>query len=127
MPKFAHADVLDGGITAIKTSATKMLLISGYTFGDSYAIVAAATLAEVTMAGADYTIAASGNNRQLTTAAGKSAAATASAGGAPDLHIAFTDGVSKVLWVTDETTNQPITSGNQVNFPQLTYTTNQPT
>jgi hypothetical protein len=32
-----------------------------------------------------------------------------------------------VLWVTDETSDQAITSGNTVNFPQLTYTSNQPT
>jgi hypothetical protein len=44
-----------------------------------------------------------------------------------DLHFAFTDGSANVLWVTDETSNQAITSGNTVNFPQLTYTCNQPT
>jgi hypothetical protein len=79
------------------------------------------------MASGDFVITSSGSNRVLTTAAGKSATATASALGTPDLQIAFTDGVSKVLWVTDETSNQPITSGNTVNFPSLTYTSNQPT
>jgi hypothetical protein len=44
-----------------------------------------------------------------------------------DLHIAFTDGSAKVLWVTDETSNQVVTSGNTVNFPALSYTSNQPT
>lgn len=44
-----------------------------------------------------------------------------------DLHLALTDGSANVLWVTDETTNQVITNGNTVNFPQLTYTANQPT
>lgn len=44
-----------------------------------------------------------------------------------DLHIAFTDNTSKVLWVTEETSKQVITSGNTVNFPQLTLTINQPT
>lgn len=127
MPKWAHADVLDNGPAHIKNNATKQLLISAYAAGDSYATVVGNKLAEVAMASGDYTLSSSGSNRVLTTAAGKSAAASASAGGTPDLHIAFTDGASKVLWVTDETSNQPITSGNTVNFPQLNYTSNQPT
>lgn len=199
MAKWAHADVLDGGLNAIKTGATKMMLISGYTAGDSYATVTAAKLAEVTMASGDYTLSSSGSNRVLTTASGKSSSATASStqydtgtassGSATtlvdstkswttnayankaavivsgtgagqygrissntgttltfpastfstppdstsvykivdDLHIAFTDGSAKVLYVTDETSNQSISSGNTVNFPQLTYTSNQPT
>jgi hypothetical protein len=126
MPKWVHADVLDGGLNAIKTGASKMLLISAYAAADSYATVTGAKLAEVAMVSGDYTLSSSGSNRVLTTASGKTA--TASAGSAtPDLHIAFTDGASKVLWVTDETSDQAITSGNTINFPQLTYTSNQPT
>lgn len=127
MAKFVHADVLDGGLNGIKTVATKMMLIKAYTAGDSYATVTGNKLAEATMASGDYTLSSSGNNRVLTTASGKSATATAGSGAGPDLHIAFTDGAAKVLWVTDETTDQVITSGNTVNFPQLTYTSNQPT
>lgn len=199
MPKWAHADVLDGGLNAIKTAATKMLLISAYTPDDSYAAVVAAKVAEVAMSSGDFALSSAGSNRVLTTAAGKSANATAATnqydngsatvsgssttslgdttkawatnahaghavtitGGtgagqagriasntgtvltlaaawaiAPDatsiyrisddLHVAFTDGAAKVLWVTDETSNQPITSGNPINFPQLTYTNSQP-
>jgi hypothetical protein len=126
MPKWVHADVLDGGLNAIKTGASKMLLISAYAAADSYATVTGAKLAEVAMVSGDYTLSSSGSNRVLTTASGKTA--TASAGSAtPDLHIAFTDGASKVLWVTDETSDQAITSGNTINFPALTYTSNQPT
>lgn len=125
--KWAHSDVLDGGLNAIKNGATKMVLISAYSAGDSYATVTANKLAEATMGSGDFVITSSGSNRVVTTAAGKSAAASATTSGTPDLHIAFTDGVGKVLWVTDETSNQGITSGNTVNFPQLTYTSNQPT
>lgn len=127
MAKWAHADVLDGGLNAIKNNATKMLLISAYSAGDSYATVTGNKLAEANMASGDFTLSSSGSNRVLTTASGKSAAASANASGTPDLHIAFTDGSAKVLWVTDETSNQGITSGNTVNFPSLTYTSNQPT
>jgi hypothetical protein len=127
MAKWVRSGVLDNGLNDIKTNATRMMLISAYSGGDSYATVIANKLAEVTMTSGDYTLSNSGNNRVLTTASGKSATATATAGGTPDLHIAFTDGTANVLWVTDETSNQPITSGNTVNFPQITYTSNQPT
>lgn len=126
MAKWVHSDTLDGGLTSLKTNAVRMILISAYSAADSYATVLAAALATATISSADLIISSSGSNRVLTTAS-KSATASATAGGTPDLHIAFTDGSSKVLWVTDETSNQPITSGNAVNFPALTYTANQPT
>lgn len=127
MAKWVDADVLDGGLNAIKTVAVRMFLISAYTAGDSYATVIAAALnAGVVMASGDFTLGTSGSNRTLTTAT-KSQNANASAGGTPDLHIAFTDGASKVLWVTDETSNQAITSGNPISFPALVYTNQQPT
>lgn len=125
MAKFAHQDVLDGGLLAIKNGATKLLLISAYTPGDSYATVVAAKLAEATMTAADFTISSSGANRQVTSAT-KSATLTAGTAGAT-AHFAFTDGSGKVLWVTDETSDQPLTQGNTVNFPALVYTSNQPT
>lgn len=127
MAKWARSGVLDNGLNDIKNNATVMMLISAYSAGDSYATVVANNLAEASMTGTDFTLGSSGSNRTLTTAAGKSATATASASGTPDLHIAFTDGSANVIWVTDETTNQPITSGNVINFPQLVYTSNQPT
>ena len=126
MPKWVNSAVLDNGIAQIKSAATQMRLLSAYAAGDSFATVAANTLATATMASGDYTLGTSGSNRTLTTAAGKSATASASASGTPDLHIAFTDGAA-VYWVTDETSNQPITAGNLVTFPSVVYTANQPT
>lgn len=128
MAKWVRSGVLDNGLNDIKTNATKMLLISAYTAGDSYATVTGNALnAGVTMASGDYTLSSSSNNRLLTVASGKTATATASAGGTPDLHVAFTDGTANVIWVTDETSNQPITSGNTLTFPGPVYTSNQPT
>lgn len=127
MAKWVRSGVLDNGLNDIKNTATAMLLISAYSAGDSYATVVANKLAEAAMTGTDYTLGSSGSNRTLTTAAGKSATAIATASGTPDLHIAFTDGASNVIWVTDETTNQPITIGNVITFPSLVYTSNQPT
>lgn len=127
MAKWAHADVLDQGPNLIKTAAVRMLLLSGYAAGDSYGTVQAAKLAEVVMTSSDFTLANSGSNRTCTVAGGKSAVASAAASGTPDLHIAFTDGTSRVLWVTDETSNQAVPLGATVNFPSPVYTAQQPT
>ena len=125
MAKWAHADVLDNGLNYIKTNCNKVAVISAYSAGDSYATVNAAILAEATMASGDFTLGTSGNNRTLTTAAGKQDA-SANAGGAAS-HIAFVDTVnSKVLWVTEETSGQAIVLGNPVTFPSLVYTAKQP-
>jgi hypothetical protein len=77
MAKFVHPDVLDGGLLAIKNGALKLLLISAYAPGDSYATVTGNKLGEVAMTSADYTLASSGNNRTLTSAT-KTANASAS-------------------------------------------------
>ena len=103
-----------------------MAVIDAYTFGNSYATVNGDILAEVSMTSTDFTLGTSGDNRTLTTAAGKSDASANATGAAS--HIAFVDTVnSKVLWVTEETSGQIITIGNAVNFPVLVYTSQQPT
>jgi hypothetical protein len=127
MAKYAHADVLDGGLNAIKNGATKMLLIKAYSAADSYATVTGNKIAEATMTSSDFTLSGSDGAARVCTTATKTATASANSGATPNLHIAFTDGSSKVLWVTDETSDQVVTSGNTVNFPSLTYTSSQPT
>lgn len=129
MAKWVHSNVLDFGINHIRTTANSQLLISTYTPGDSYGVVMSNMCAEVAMAPTDYTLASSGSNRTLTTASGKTdPSANASSGPSPDLHIAFVDtSLEVVVWVTDETSDQVITAGNPVNFPNaLVYTSNQP-
>jgi hypothetical protein len=127
MAKYAHADVLDGGLNAIKNSAIRMLLLKAYSAADSYATVAGNAICTVVMASGDYTLSGSDNAPRVLTVAAKSGTASAGSGATPNLHIAFTDGSAKVLWVTDETSDQVVTSGNTVNFPSLTYTSGQPT
>lgn len=125
MAKFAHADVLDNGPNYIKTNCNKMAVISAYTFGDSYATVNAAILAEVTMASGDFTLGSASNDRTLTSASGKQDTSANASG--TSSHIAFLDTAnSKVLWVTEETSAQAITATNPVNFPSLVYTSKQP-
>ncbi|HEY9704129.1 MAG TPA: hypothetical protein V6C58_16885 [Allocoleopsis sp.] len=127
MAKWVHSNVLDDGLNYIKTNASKMVLLKAYSAGDNYATVTGNIIATVDMVSGDYTLSSSGNNRVLTTAAGKSDTADANSGAAPNLHIGFTNGTDTVIWVTDETSDQVITAGNIVNFPQVTYTSNQPT
>lgn len=127
MAKWANADVLDNGPNYIKTNCNKLALISSYTAGASYATVNAAILAEVTMATGDFTLATSGSDRTLTTAAGKQDASANASGGSASNHLAFVDTInSKVLWVTEETSGQAVTAGNPVTFPSLVYTAKQP-
>ena len=127
MAKYVHADVLDGGLNAIKNGAIRMLLLKAYAAGDSYATVTTNTICSVTVASADFTLSGADGAARVCTVAAKSGTASANSGASPDLHIAFTDNVSKVLLVTDETSDQVVTSGNTVNFPSLTYTSSQPT
>lgn len=127
MAKWVRSGVLDNGLNDIKTNATLMVLLKAYSAGDSYATVVSNIVASVSMASGDYTLSSSGNNRLLTTASGKSATASANSGATPNLHIGFTDGSANVIWVTDETSDQQVYSGNTVNFPSLVYTANQPT
>jgi hypothetical protein len=126
--KWVNDSVLDNGLNQIKNTATRMLLLSAYpALGTAYATVVANTLASVTLTSADFTLGGTANvNRTLTVASGKTAVATATASGTPDLHIAFTDGVANVLWVTDETSNQAVLTGNTINFPAPVYTSSQP-
>ena len=128
MAKWVNSAVLDNGLAHIQSNANQMRLLSAYTAGDTWATVNANTLATVSMVSGDYTLSSSGSNRVITTAAGKTATASASASGTPDLHIAFVNSTgTTVIWVTDETSNQAITSGNTISFPSVTYTANQPT
>lgn len=127
MAKWVRSGVLDNGLNDIKNTATAMVLLKAYSAGDSYATVAGNIIASVTMTSGDYTLGSSGSNRTLTTASGKSATASANSGATPNLHIGFTDGSANVIWVTDETSDQVVTSGNTVNFPVLVFTANQPT
>jgi hypothetical protein len=126
MAKYAHADVLDGGLNAIKNGAIRMLLLKAYTAGDSYATVTGNAICTIAMVFGDYTLSGADNAPRVLTVAAKSGTASANSGASPNLHIAFTDNVGKVLWVTDETSDQVVTSGNTVNFPSLTYTSSQP-
>lgn len=128
MATYAHPQVLDNGLNYIKNNCDKVALISSYSVGESYATVAAKILAEAAMTPTDFTLGNSGEDRTLTSAAGKSDTAANATGGSVTNHIAFLNTTgSEVLWVTEETSGQVVTTGNPVNFPSLVYTSKQPT
>ena len=128
MAKWAHADVLDNGPNFIKNNCNSWVCVVSYAAGDSYATVTGGSniLAQVSMASGDFTNGTSGNDRTLTVASGKSDTSANNTGAAS--HLVFLDTAnSKVLWATEETSGQTITSGNPVNFPSgITYTAKQP-
>lgn len=131
MTTYAHSDVLDNGPSYIKTNCDKVILISAYS--STYATVNGANkVAEATLVTGDFALSgADGAARVLTaTLTGKSggnAGQTVNPG--TGMHVAFVDTAnSKVLYVTTESSDQTITSGNPVQFnSNPTYTASQPT
>jgi hypothetical protein len=133
MAKFANALILDGGSDLLRTRAAttariKEHLIKAYTAGDSYATVVGTNgLGSVDLVAGDIVQSSSGSNR-VTTFGAKAISLTANSGASPNLHVAIVDSVtSEVLYVTDETTDQVVTSGGTFNVPAFTWTVNQPT
>lgn len=125
--KWVHADVINAACKYIDDLGGVTLeywLVKAYADGDSYATVTGNKLAGVALAAGD--IAASGG--VLTVSAKSGLTASASSGAGPDNHLVLVDtATSKVLLVTDETTEQEVTSGNTVNLPSWTWTIAQPT
>lgn len=127
MAKYACAEFLDGGFTYFMANVTKIVLLKAYADADAYATVNVTNnICEVAVVSGDFTLAGADNAARTMTSATKSGTASAGSGATPDLHIAFLSG-TKVLYVTDETSDQVVTSGNTVNFPAIVYTRGQPT
>lgn len=131
MPRFAHADFLDNGIAYLKANCNKVVLTSQY--DTTYAgCNATYKVAEATLVTGDFALSGvAGGARTLTcTLTGKSAGnALLAVVDGTNMHIAYLDTVnSKVLYVTEESSNQAITLGNPVQLnSNLTYVSNQPT
>lgn len=127
MAIWANNDVIDNGPAYVKANCNKLALISTYTAGDSYSTVNGNILADVAMSSTDLVIATSGADRALTSASGKQDASANASGGGANMHFAFLDtATSKVLLVTEETSNQTIAAGNPVNFPSIVATFKAP-
>lgn len=128
MPYFAHADALENGPNYVKANATKIMLVSTYAFGDSYATVVAAKLSEASVTTAHWTWSASGNDRVLTSTDNLTGSVAAASASGPSNHYAVVDATtSKVLYVTEEGSDQPITSGNPITLKSVVIKATQPT
>lgn len=131
MSRYSHSDVLDNGIKYIKDHCDKVILISAYSA--AYATVNGANkVAEAALVTGDFAIAgADGASRVLTaTLTGKSGGnAQQAVADGTTMHLAFVDTTtSKVLHVTEETSDQAIVNGNPVQFnSNPTVTASQPT
>lgn len=127
--KLFHNDVFDSGLSAVNANGTKMVLCTQppTTFAEANNLgsdtPAGFKVAEVTLAPADLPIAdRTGGGREITVAAKPGVTALDNSLATDDLHIAILDVAnSKLLVVTDETTDQPITSGNPINFPSFKF------
>jgi|SRR5687768_7409240 len=127
MAKYAHSDVLDNGLNEIKTYADEMWLVKGYAAGDSYATAAAKKVCSVAMVSGDYTLSGADAAARVLAVATKSNTASASSTGGDNLHVLLVrTAATKILWATDETTDQVVTSGNTVTFPTFNCTSGQP-
>lgn len=96
MPKFASTDVLDGSLNIVR-GATRMVAVNG--LPASYAAADAGRLAEASLAGSDFTLAAGDISGRKVTVAARSGLPVIAAGTAD--HVALLDGAgSRLLYVT---------------------------
>ena len=103
-----------------------MLLLDSYSLGQAYATVDANKVMTIDMAGGDLSLANFGTYGRQLDVAEKSGSASASAT-SPDLHVAIVDVTNtKVLAVTDETSDQDITNGNPITVPAFAIKIGQP-
>jgi hypothetical protein len=127
MAKWYHPDVLDGGLSVLDTAVTTLHLLSAYSVGDNYATVTSTnSCGSVAIAAGDITLAAEGANDRKAVVLAKTITSATPSGPTPNLHIALVDG-TRVLAVTDETSDQEIFNGNDVNVPTFDCIMTQPT
>ena len=128
MATYLNPDVLDNGLQHIIDQAAgniDLLLINGYTQGDSFATVSGASVLSIGLAGGDLSLSDYGTGRKLTVAE-KSGTATGNATN-PDLHVAIVDIItSKVLAVTDDTGDADVANGDPKTIPTFDIRMNQP-
>jgi len=110
MGKSVHNDVLDTSLTKVATCTRQSLCSSEPA---NYAAIAAASLANATMAGGDYTI-ADGDTSGRKVTVGPKATQSVDATGA-GTHIALDDGTTLLYVTTCDST--AVTSGGTVDFP----------
>lgn len=129
MAKSINDHVYDNGLLSVSELGNKMVLCKGIptTYAEANNLdsdsPAGYKVAEVALSGVDYTIQArAGGGREIVVAAKPGITAADGSTSGNDLHIAILDTAnSRMLLLTDETSNQVIAEGNLVNFPSFRY------
>lgn len=121
--KYLHPDVLDNGPALIKSSAIRALLIPLGTSNYSQAVNTA--LLTATVSTSDFTLSSEGTGRKLVFG-GAVDEATTSIALSNDLHVAFTDGSSRLLWV-EGIKPSVVIGGQSYSLPSLSVISPQPT
>lgn len=122
--KYLHPDVLDNGHALIQAAAVRAILIPSFSASTTYSQVVASAILTATISSADFTISNEGTGRKIVFG-GKTGQADLDASLATDLHVAYTDGLSRVLWV-EPITPDTIIAGQSYSLPAQTLISQQP-
>lgn len=124
--KYLHPDVLDSILIYLRDSAQRAVLIPNYT--TDYDTVAATELVSIPLTAADFTITdmntSEGSGRKLVFP-GKVVLAAKDAPPNANLHVAYTDGISRVLWI-EEVNKATILAGQNYRLPLQSSLSPQP-
>lgn len=113
MAKWAHDDLMDAATDQLVNNVTRMVACSAQptTFTEANVTYA---LADVTLAGGDFTQDDGDTNGRKVTIGAKSGVTIDATGTAT--HVALLDVDDTKLWFVTTCTSTPLTSGNTVNF-----------
>lgn len=131
MPFYINPEIFDNGLASVPARATRVVLIDSYSTTFS-AVDGSLKVAQATLVPGDLAVAdgSSAGSRKITAAITGKAGGNAlkSVANGANLHVAVLDvAASKVLMVTEESTDQAILSGNPLTFSaDVVFTLTQP-
>ncbi len=120
MANFSSYNFKLNGAQHVKDNGKLLALAVNVTSADSYAAASAKIIASEAMTGADVTLAASGDDLQITVN-GKSIDPTATAAGGDDLVVLVVDNVNDEVILCQDATDRVVTNdaGDMVTIPAL--------
>jgi hypothetical protein len=123
---YLHPDVLDNGPAYLRANAGRVLVLPEYVAEMTYAQTLASALISVPITAEYFALLDDGADRRLTFM-GVPGVATKSVEAGLPLHLVFTDGTSRVLWVASEASHRAINAGQGYRLPAVSYLSPQPT